>query len=321
MSNFTQKIAEYSRARLILLCAELQQKLTARERAKVEPIAIVGLGCRFPGGVTDAASYWKLLRDGVDAIGEVPRDRWDVDGYYDPDPNVPGKMYCRKGGFLDRVDGFEPEFFNISPREAVSLDPQHRLLLEVVWEALENSGRDPLSLNGSKTGVFVGIGTDDYAKLQVRDLDAKDVSVYSGIGNAYCYAAGRISHILGLQGPCLPVDTACSSALVAIHLACQSLREGECDAAIAGGVQLILAPFAPIFLSKARALAPDGHAKTFDSRMDFVAVRAAVSSCSSAFLTLWPRTIAFTRSSARAPSTMMATRARLRSRTAWRSRT
>lgn len=268
MSNFTQKIAEYSRARLILLCSELQQKLAASERAKAEPIAIVGLGCRFPGGVSDAASYWDLLRNGVDAITDVPRDRWDVDGYYDADPNVPGKMYCRKGGFLDRVDGFEPEFFNISPREALSLDPQHRLLLEVVWEALEDAGRDPHSLNGSRTGVFVGIGTDDYAKLQVRDLDAKDVSVYSGIGNAYCYAAGRISHILGLHGPCLPVDTACSSALVAIHLACQSLRERECDAAIAGGVQLILAPFAPIFLSKARALAPDGHAKTFDSRAD-----------------------------------------------------
>ncbi len=268
MTTFTQKIAEYSRARLVLLCAELQERVEAAERSKSEPIAIVGMGCRFPGGVTDPSSFWRLLKGGVDAITDVPRDRWDVDGYYDADPSVPGKMYCRKGGFLDRVDAFDPEFFNISPRETLSLDPQHRLLLEVVWEALEDAGRDPQSLNGSRTGVFVGIGTDDYAKLQVRDLDAKDVSVYSGIGNAYCYAAGRISHILGLHGPCLPIDTACSSSLVAIHLACQSLRERECDAALAGGVQLILAPFAPIFLSKARALAPDGHAKTFDASAD-----------------------------------------------------
>jgi acyl transferase domain-containing protein len=268
MTTFTHKIADYSRARLILLCSELQERIDATERRKSEPIAIVGMGCRFPGGVSDPSSYWRLLKGGVDAISDVPRDRWDIDGYYDADPSVPGKMYCRKGGFLDRVDGFDPEFFNISPRETLSLDPQHRLLLEVVWEALEDAGRDPTSLNGSKTGVFVGIGTDDYAKLQVRDLDAKDVSVYSGIGNAYCYAAGRISHILGLHGPCLPIDTACSSSLVALHLACQSLREGECDAALAGGVQLILAPFAPIFLSKARALAPDGHAKTFDAAAD-----------------------------------------------------
>ncbi len=268
MSDFAKRIAGFSPARLALLCTELQAKLEAVGAAAAEPIAVVGMACRFPGGAVDPESYWNLLEHGVDAVSEIPRDRWDVDAYYDPDPEAPGKMYCRRGGFLDNVDGFDPQFFNISPREAVSLDPQHRLLLEVAWEALESSGHSPSDVRGSLTGVFIGIGADDYAKLQVRSAPAESVTAYTGTGNAYCYGAGRVSFFLGAQGPSFPVDTACSSSLVAAHLGCQSLRLRECNLAIVGGVHLMLSPIGSIFLSRAHALAPDGRCKTFDARAD-----------------------------------------------------
>jgi len=268
VNDFAKRIAGFSPARLTLLCTELQAKLDAAGAAAAEPIAVVGMACRFPGGAVDLDSFWELLENGVDAVSEIPRDRWDVDAFYDPNPDAPGKMYCRRGGFLQNVDGFDPQFFNISPREAVSLDPQHRLLLEVTWEALENAGHNPLALRGSLTGVFVGIGADDYAKLQVRLASPESVTAYSGTGNAYCYGAGRLSFFFGAQGPSFPVDTACSSSLVAGHLACQSLRLRECNLAIVGGVHLMLSPAGSIFLSRARALAPDGRCKTFDARAD-----------------------------------------------------
>ncbi len=246
---------------------EMQAKLEASERTRREPIAIVGMSCRFPGGVDSAASLWALLRSGTDAVGEIPRDRWDADAYYDPSPSAPGKTYVREGGFLDSVDRFEPQFFGISPREANSLDPQQRLLLETAWEALEHAGQAPDRLTGTRTGVFVGITTADYGKL-IDFSDPANADVYAATGNALNAAAGRIAFTLGLQGPCASVDTACSSSLVAIHLACQSLRTSESTMAIAGGVNVMLAPEPLVLFSKWGMIAKDARCKTFDAGAD-----------------------------------------------------
>src|SRR5581483_1615559 len=252
--------------RAILELRELRARLAAAERAGSEPIAITGLGLRFPGGATSPEAFWELLRDGVDAIREIPSDRWDVEAYYDPDPASPGKMYTRAGGFLDHVDQFDPQFFGIAPREANTMDPQQRLLLEVSWEALEHAGQAPDKLAGSQTGVFFGICNNDYMRLQNQDIC--DIDVYFATGNLFSVAAGRLSYLLGLQGPSLAVDTACSSSLTAVHLACQSLRGGECDLALAGGVNLILSPEMNVDFSKAGMMAPDGRCKTFDRAAD-----------------------------------------------------
>ncbi|UOB60662.1 amino acid adenylation domain-containing protein [Burkholderia pyrrocinia] len=242
--------------------------IEAREAGTPEPIAIVGMSCRFPGAAHDLDAYWRLLNDGVDAISEVPRERWDVDAYYDPDPEAPGRMVCRFGGFLDDVDQFDPAFFRITPREAAAMDPQQRLLLEVSHEALEHAGIPVDSLKGSRTGVFVGITTNDYANLQLRNGGGSGIDGYFFTGNPLNTAAGRISYGLGLQGPSMAIDTACSSSLTAIHTASQNLRSGECDLAIAGGVNLILSPDNSIAVSRTRALAPDGRCKTFDAAAD-----------------------------------------------------
>jgi phthiocerol/phenolphthiocerol synthesis type-I polyketide synthase C len=231
-----------------------------------EPIAITGIGCRFPGGVDGVDTYWALLRQGVDAVTEVPACRWDADSLYHPDPDVPGTMYTRYGAFLSGIDEFDAQFFGISPREAVQMDPQQRLLLEVTWEALESAGEPPARLAGSQTGVFVGISTNDYASLRQGSLDNLDP--YTGTGTALSVAAGRLSYVLGLHGPTLAVDTACSSSLVAVHLACQSLRSGECQVALAGGVNLILVPDTTVYLCRLRALAHNGRCKTFDAAAD-----------------------------------------------------
>ena len=230
-----------------------------------EPIAIVGLGCRYPGGISDAETFWRLLEDGIDAVREVPRERWDVDALYDPDPDAPGKMTTRYGGFLDGIDRFDAGFFGISPREAVSLDPQQRLLLETSWEALEHAGISAEHLVGSSTGVFVGLMSHDYVTV-AGGLENSDG--YSGTGNAASVASGRISYVLGLQGPSLTVDTATSSSLVATHLACQSLRQGECSMALVGGVTLMLTPGVFVDFSRLRGLAADGRCKTFSATAD-----------------------------------------------------
>ena len=247
---------------------KMQSKLDAIERSKTEPLAIIGMGCRFPGGGNNPEGFWQLLRNGVDAVAEMPQDRWDVEAYYDPDPDVPGKIYTRYGSFLNDIDKFDAEFFNISPREARSLDPQQRLLLEVAWEALENAGQAPDKLAGSQTGVFIGIMTDDYSKLHVKADDPTKIDAYFVTGVNVSFAAGRLSYVLGLHGPSLSIDTACSSSLVAVHLACRSLRSGECDLALAGGVSLILSPELYITLSRFRALSADGRCKTFDAAAD-----------------------------------------------------
>jgi 3-oxoacyl-(acyl-carrier-protein) synthase/acyl carrier protein len=230
-----------------------------------EPVAIIGLSCRFPEAPNPAA-FWDLLRNGVDAIREVPPDRWNADAFYSPDPGTPGKVSSRWGGFLDNVDLFDPHFFGISPREAARMDPQQRLLLEVSWEALENAFIPPESLAGSRTGVFVGISSYDYSRLQFDDPE--NIDAYAGTGNAHSIAANRLSYIFDLRGPSMAVDTACSSSLVAAHLACQSLRNGETDLALAGGVNLVLTPELTITFSQARMLSPDGHCKTFDASAD-----------------------------------------------------
>ncbi len=247
---------------------DLQAKLTAMERKKSEPIAVIGMGCRFPGGADNPALFWGLLKNGEDAITELPGDRWNIDEYYDPDPDAAGKMYIRRGGFLGRIDRFDAPFFGISPREAICMDPQHRLVLEVGWEALEYAGIAPAGLNGSRTGVFVGIGQNDYARLKLGGADRTQIDTYDGTGNLHCFAAGRLAYILGLRGPNMVIDTACSSSLVVIHQACQSLRVGDCDLALAGGVHLVISPEITIFLSRAHVLSPDGRCKTFDAAAD-----------------------------------------------------
>jgi malonyl CoA-acyl carrier protein transacylase len=241
------------------------QKTPLGPKTTTEAIAIIGMGCRFPGAENPQA-FWQLLHDGKEAITEVPASRWDIKAFYDPNPETPGKMNTRWGGFLDEVAEFDPQFFGISPLEANRMDPQQRLLLEVSWEALENASIASDKLIGSQTGVFIGISTDDYAHLQSKYNTTPDA--YSGSGNAFSIAANRLSYLLDLHGPSVAIDTACSSSLVAVHQACQNLRLGECDLALAGGVNLILNPDLSITFSQAGMLAADGHCKTFDARAD-----------------------------------------------------
>ena len=228
-----------------------------------EPIAIVAVACRFPGA-PDPEAYWELLSGGVDAIREIPDDRFDVDEYYDPDPEAPGKIYTRYGGYLESIDGFDPEFFGISPREAVWMDPQQRLMLEIAWEGLERAGYSPASLRGSRSGVFVGVAANEYSQLlganSVETIEAHFIT-----GNALNVIAGRVAFALGLEGPAMAVDTACSASLVAVHQACQALHSGDCDMALAGGVNVLVSPASIVATSRARMLSADGRCKTFDA--------------------------------------------------------
>jgi len=250
--------------RATLALREMRARLDAVTHARTEPIAVVGMGCRFPGAPGPEA-FWELLRTGTDAVTEVPAARWDIDRYYDADPDAPGKMYTRWGGFVNGVEGFDAQFFGIAPREAEMVDPQQRLLLEVAWEALENAGQVPERLAASKTGVFVGWSHSDYERLQVNE-DA--IGAYTGTGSAASVVAGRLSFVLGLQGPSMAVDTACSSSLVSLHLAVQSLRAGECSLALAAGVNLVLWPASTVYFCRLRAMAADGRCKTFDADAD-----------------------------------------------------
>ncbi|HTI77927.1 MAG TPA: SDR family NAD(P)-dependent oxidoreductase, partial [Mycobacterium sp.] len=231
-----------------------------------EPIAIVAVSCRFPGA-PDPEAFWEVLSGGVDAIREVPEDRFDIDEFYDPDPEAAGKTYTRFGGFLDGIDGFDPEFFGISPREAVWIEPQQRLMLETVWEGLERAGYAPATLRGSRTGVFAGVAANEYAHLLSSESIDK-IEPYFITGNALNAISGRVAFALGLEGPAVAVDTACSSALVAVHQACQALHSGDCDLALAGGVNVLLSPVTVVAASRARMLSPVGRCKTFDASAD-----------------------------------------------------
>ncbi|MGA5164383.1 type I polyketide synthase [Streptomyces pseudogriseolus] len=244
---------------------QTRQRLAAAEARDNEPVAIVAMGCRFPGGVSGPDDLWRLLEDGTDAMTDWPRDRgWDTEALYDPEPGTPGRSYARTGGFIDRVADFDASFFGISPREAVGTDPQQRLLLEICWEALERAGVDPLSLRGSRTGVFAGTNLQDYPTLLAHSDNAGD----DGVGNSPSVLSGRISYTLGLEGPAVSVDTACSSSLVTLHLAAQALRAGECDLALAGGVTVMSTPTVFLEFSRQRGLAPDGRCKAFSDDAD-----------------------------------------------------
>ena len=245
---------------------QMQAQLEAERRRASEPIAIIGMACRFPGAATPDA-YWTLLRSGVDAVSEVPETRWDADARARLAQAAGGKALVHHAGLLEGLDRFDPKFFGISPREATTMDPQQRLVLEVAWEALERAGQAPDRLVGSPTGVFIGITTGDYAEL-VKGAGPAALDVYMATGNAHNAAAGRVSYVLGLSGPAMAVDTACSSSLVAIHLASQSLRSGESRLALAGGVNVILTPDPFVVFSRWGMMAPDGRCKTFDERAD-----------------------------------------------------
>jgi acyl transferase domain-containing protein/NADPH:quinone reductase-like Zn-dependent oxidoreductase/aryl carrier-like protein len=230
-----------------------------------DPIAIVGIGCRFPGGAGDPEAFWGLLEAGADAIREVPADRWAVRAFHDPDPSRPGKTYSRWGGFVDGIDRFDPEFFGISPREAARMDPQQRLLMEVAWEGLEDAGLRLDSISGSRTAVFVGISSFDYSLLQTSFRDRGEIDVYSNTGGSLSIAANRISYSLDLHGPSAAVDTACSSALVAVHLACRSIWLDGCPLALAGGVNALLLPDWYVGFCRMGMLSPHGRCRAFDA--------------------------------------------------------
>ncbi|MEW9899307.1 beta-ketoacyl synthase N-terminal-like domain-containing protein [Chitinivorax sp. PXF-14] len=230
-----------------------------------EPIAIVGMACRLPGA-PDLDAFWALLQSGRDAISEVPAERWDIEQWYDADPSTPGKMATRWGGFIEQADGFDADFFNISPREAAAMDPQQRLLLQLAWHALEDAGIHPDAIRGSRTGSFVGISSSDYARLQAGASGL--LSAHAGTGNALSIAANRLAYFLDLRGPSLAVDTACSSSLVAVHTAALHLKSGECDMALAGGINLLLSPDVTVSFSQNRMMAADGRCKSFSDQAD-----------------------------------------------------
>jgi acyl transferase domain-containing protein len=266
MSDISRRIANLTPEQRALLEKRLRSDVPRQQRS--QPIAVIGLSCRLPGGVAGADAYWQLLRDGVDAISEVPADRWDNAALYDADPDIPGRISSRWGGFVAGVDRFDAAYFGISPREAVRMDPQQRLLLEVAVEAIEDAGIRFEQLAGSETGVFVGAHghASDYLWLQYADPASMDP--FTGTGTAHNLFAGRLSYVFDLHGPAVVVDTACSSSLVAVHLAVQSLRSGESSLALAGGVNLILGPHFSIAASRMHMLAPDGRCKAFDLRAD-----------------------------------------------------
>jgi len=254
--------------RALLAIRDLRRRVQELEGRAREPVAIVGMACRFPGGADSPERLWELLREGVDATGDIPDDRWDLEALYDPDPDAIGRIYSRRGGFLrEPVDRFDAAFFGISPREAAGMDPVQRMLLELTWEALERAGIPPRRLEGTPTGVFVGVSNSDYDVLQ-RNSGYDEIHAYRGTGTMTSVAVGRLSHSLDLQGPNYPIDTACSSGLVALVVAVEQLRSGRCNVALAGSASLMLAPDATIFLCRMRALSARGQCRTFDASAD-----------------------------------------------------
>ncbi|MBL4868544.1 MAG: type I polyketide synthase, partial [Pseudomonadales bacterium] len=263
IKNLKQKLKEHD-----LKIKELDLKIVELELGKNGPIAIVGIGCRYPGGIIDPDSFWESLKEAKNGITELSNERWDMDVFYDPKPQTPGKMYTKAAGIIDDPEYFDADFFGISPREAETMDPQHRLLLETAYEAMENAGYASASLSGTRTGVFIGIASSDYAHLASRFGEPEQIEPWNGTGNAFSAAAGRISYLYNLKGPSIAVDTACSSSLVALHYACQSLRSHESDCALVGGVSLLLNPGASIIFSGAGMLSKSGACRTFSDDAD-----------------------------------------------------
>ncbi|MCR9142860.1 MAG: type I polyketide synthase [bacterium] len=270
MSELSNQISELSPLKLALLARSIREKVDGIEYVGVEPIAIVGAGCRMPGGARDPESFWKMMLDGVDAVREVPASKWNAEEYYDANKDAAGKIYTKFGAFLDadEIEQFDAGFFGISPNEAKSMDPQQRMVLEVAFEALENAGIPVESLAGSRTGVFMGVGQNDYADLELKAADHTGINAYTGTGLLFSAISGRISYAFGLQGPSVVKDGACSSSLMTVHEACQSLRSGESELALAGGVHLIVTPNMTVWLSRSTAISPDGRCKTFSASAD-----------------------------------------------------
>ncbi|MCL2719395.1 MAG: SDR family NAD(P)-dependent oxidoreductase, partial [Lachnospiraceae bacterium] len=249
----------------------IKQALIEIKRLKNEkevPIAIVGMDCRFPGGIDGTSDFWEALIEGRDCISAIPKTRWDIEKYYDNNPGRDGKMYVKEGGFVPTPEGFDIDLFQMSEREASYLDPQHRLFLELVWRCLEKSGINPQKLKGTKTGVYLGISTNDYGSHSIYSGNPEAIDIYSFTGSAFSMASGRISYMMGLRGPSISTDTACSSSLVCIHQACQGLKAGDCSLAIAGGVNLMLTPEHTIQFCKVGALSPTSRCKVFDAGAD-----------------------------------------------------
>ena len=264
MSIDTTPAAELTPVKRALLeIRTLRARLAELESERQEPIAIVGMSIRAPGGVRDLAAFQRLLWSGTDAITDIPASRWPLDAWYDEAQDTPGRMYTRFGGFIDDVELFDADFFGISPVEASSMDPQQRIVLELSWEALEHAGYSPPSLAGSRAGVYLGISNGDYGRALFSHPELIDP--YFSPGNAFSVAAGRVAYTLGLHGPAIAIDTACSSSLAALHLACQGLRTRECDLALAGGVNLVLTPEFNVNFSKAGMMSRDGRCRTFDA--------------------------------------------------------
>ncbi|NEE35028.1 polyketide synthase, partial [Streptomyces sp. SID7982] len=244
----------------------LRSRVEELNRKQGEPVAVTGIGVRLPGGIGSPTELDEALAQGSDMVGELGRVRWDHDALHDPDPEAVGRTHMRHAALVDDVDRFDARFFGISPREAAHIDPQQRLLLEVAWEAFEDAGVPAERLAGSGTGVYVGANSSDYLSMQLARPETVDL--YSVVGGTNCIIANRLSYQLDLRGPSMAVDTACSSSLVAVHLAVQSLRSGECDAAVAAGVNLLLSPASSVAHSKGLPLSPDGRCKTFDAAAD-----------------------------------------------------